>query len=107
MLAFLGGITTEIKNEIDNIPNILINIRTLEDRIKSQIDNSLQSNNYISLLGLCNLKNEILSGLGNKLLDNEYAKKAYLALKRNKDIQQEIIMNFLPEIITDSTETCH
>lgn len=49
------------------------------------------------MLKLCNLKNEVLNGLGNKI-DNNYADKAKAAFKKSLEIQQKIIDDYFSDI---------
>ena len=82
-----GSTLNDIKNSFNKIIsgiNIDDEYSDYLNRLQSEIDN----NNYENLLRYCNLKKEIVYGLGNKYLTNDYELLAVTAVK--KQLKDEI-----------------
>lgn len=86
-----------IKMEMSELSDKLADINAIASKISSSLDNALQSQNYDDLLILCNLKKEVLNGLGNSL-DHDYAKKAKHALANDLELQKQIKAKFFKDI---------
>lgn len=86
-----------IKNEVDTLSNKITDIEKLEKKHTENLNKALAQKDYLKMLKLCNLKNEVLNGLGNKI-DNNYADKAKAAFKKSLEIQQKIIDDYFSDI---------
>ena len=64
----------------------------------NEINSIITEEDYESLLSICNLKNEISSGLANKNLDNNYDQKAIQQIVSNESLKAELKKKYFGRI---------
>lgn len=87
-----------IKAEMLGLSEKLADIDAIAEKISGSLESALEAKDYDTLLILCNLKGEILNGLGNTNLDHDYAKKAKHALANDLKLQNQIKAKFFKDI---------
>lgn len=69
-----------------------------EEQLKTITDKLLSieiSKDYNECLAICNLKNEVLKGLCNKYIDNDYVQRAIEIIRRNPDFAKKILAKYI------------
>lgn len=83
-----------IKKEISNFVvdfNFDDHIKYISDKLAS-IESS---NNYDECLDICNLKEEVLKGLCNRFIDNDYAQRSLEKIRKNPLIASELLKKYI------------
>ncbi|CAM4075387.1 AAA family ATPase [Streptococcus penaeicida] len=67
-------------------------------KIETKIDNAFKNNDFDKILNICNLKGQILNGLGNTLLESKYSEKAIARLYLNSELRETLIQKYFQNI---------
>lgn len=88
----------EIQDGLRKITDNFSDLTQKSEEYKSLVLSALDMNDYPTMLKVCNLKGEVLNGLGNKLLGKDYSRRAKIVLNRHSDIQEEIKRKYFSQI---------
>lgn len=92
-----------IQTEITQLTTKLGNISEIAEPIEGKLQEAIDNRNYDVLLTLCNLKKEVLKGLGDQCLDSEYARRALKQIKDNCELQNQIKELYFSQLIDSQT----
>lgn len=67
------------------------------EEFEKQLINTLDTKDYPSLLKYCNLKGEVIDGIGNEILEKEYRFKATQRIMLNKNLRDELVEKYFKE----------
>ncbi|WEG73490.1 AAA family ATPase [Vagococcus intermedius] len=87
-----------ISNHISMIPT-KINVDQIYNEISEKITHLLNQKDYEQLLQVCNLKGEILNGLGNTLLDSNYAERAIKRIQLDGSLRDTLKSKYFKNLI--------
>ncbi len=83
-----------IKSEIDNYV-VDFGFDNLLNGINSEILSIETTKNYDKCLTICNLKDEVLKGLCNKFIDNDYVNRALEVIRKNRVLANELLTKYI------------
>lgn len=88
---------SSIELQVRNIPN-QIDVSGIYADSKTRLKEYLLDKNYFKVLGFCNLKGQIINGLGNKLLMQNYKNLALKRISQSDELQESLRKNYFSEI---------
>ncbi|MBJ8326382.1 DUF4435 domain-containing protein [Streptococcus pacificus] len=68
-------------------------------KIIDKIEKALETSNYHSILKICNLKGQVLNGLGDKLLENNYQLKALKRIELDNSLREKMREKYFATLI--------
>lgn len=89
---------SELQKEYEKL-NTLVDIREEYTQIVSLIDTCLVSKDYITLLKICNLKEQISKGIANSHLDSKYIDKAIFKIQSDFELKQKLKESYFSDLI--------
>lgn len=84
-----------IRSEIDNYV-VDFGFDNLLNGINSEILSIETTKDYDKCLTICNLKDEVLKGLCNKFIDNDYVNRALEVIRKNRVLANELLTKYIP-----------
>jgi len=85
-----------IEEQIKNIPN-QIDVASIYSENKTRLKKFLFDQNYSQVLGFCNLKGQIVDGLGNRMLMSNYKNMALKRISQSNELQEFLRDNIFSE----------
>lgn len=88
----------DINDFIKQIPTIL-DIEEIYTKLNLLVDKIYNQKDYVELLAMCNLKNEIVIGYANRKLKRNYLPVAKQQIISNSELRKKIISNYFADIV--------
>lgn len=76
-----------------------INVDQIYSEVSEKITHLLNQKDYEQLLQVCNLKGEILNGLGNTLLDNNYTERAIKRIQFDGSLRDTLKNKYFKNLV--------
>lgn len=86
-----------INAQVKSIPD-QIDVSSIFSENKEKFKNYLDNHDYTRALRFCNLKGQIINGLGNKLLMSDYKNMALRRIAQNNELQTIIRQEYFSEL---------
>ncbi|MFA5471402.1 MAG: AAA family ATPase [Acholeplasmataceae bacterium] len=83
-----------IKSEIDNYV-VDFGFDDIFTNINSEISSIETTRDYDKCLIICNLKDEVLKGLCNRLIDNDYTNRALEIIRKDRKLANELLNKYI------------